>query len=265
LASEAKGRWFDSSRVRQFSAKRMRIPRFYLPLSLQTNQSLELPAETFRHAIQVLRLDAGEPLILFNGEGGEYLARLETVSKRAATALIESHSAVDPESPLHLTLVQAIIKPDKMDFALQKAVELGVTAIQPLLTQRSVVRVGKDRADKKLQHWQGVVQAACEQSGRTCLPWLHPPLVLDEWLGQPAEGSRLILAPGDFPRIQALPDGLPTPLSLLVGPEGGFTDEEVEQSLWAGVTPVSLGPRILRAETASTAALALFQQRYGDL
>lgn len=243
----------------------MRTPRFYLPLPLHTGQQLELPTETFRHAIQVLRLNAGETLSLFNGEGGEYLARLTSVSKRSATALLESHLPSNPESPLHLTLVQAIIKPDKMDFALQKAVELGVATIQPLITQRSVVRISKEQTDKKQAHWQGIVQAACEQSGRTRLPDVATPQTLDDWLATPVSGSRLILAPGEFPRIHALPADLPTPIAVLIGPEGGFSDEEVAQCRQAGVTAVALGPRILRAETASTATLAMLQQRYGDL
>ena len=243
----------------------MRIPRFYVSDALSVGQAFPLPDTTFRHAIQVLRLNVGEPLILFNGTGGEYLAQLTSVSKRTAAITIESHAATDPESPLQLTLVQAIIKPDKMDFALQKAVELGVSTIQPLTTQRSVIRIGKEKADKKMQHWEGIMQAACEQSGRTRLPQLTAPLELDDWLEQPVDGSRLILAPGDFPRINALPLDFPTPISLLIGPEGGFTDEEVALCLQAGVMPVSLGPRILRAETASITALALLQHRYGDI
>ena len=243
----------------------MRIPRFYVSDALSVGQEFPLPDTTFRHAIQVLRLNVGEPLILFNGTGGEYLAQLTSVSKRTAAITIESHAATDPESPLQLTLVQAIIKPDKMDFALQKAVELGVSTIQPLTTQRSVIRIGKEKADKKMQHWEGIMQAACEQSGRTRLPQLTAPLELDDWLEQPVDGSRLILAPGDYPHINALPLDLPTPISLLIGPEGGFTDEEVALCLQAGVMPVSLGPRILRAETASITALALLQHRYGDI
>ena len=243
----------------------MRIPRFYVSDALSVGQAFPLPDTTFRHAIQVLRLNVGEPLILFNGTGGEYLAQLTSVSKRTAAITIESHVATDPESPLQLTLVQAIIKPDKMDFALQKAVELGVATIQPLTTQRSVIRIGKEKADKKMQHWEGIMQAACEQSGRTRLPQLTAPLELDDWLEQPVDGSRLILAPGDYPHINALPLDLPTPISLLIGPEGGFTDNEVALCLQAGVMPVSLGPRILRAETASITALALLQHRYGDI
>lgn len=243
----------------------MRIPRFYVTEPLTVGQEFPLPDTTFRHAIQVLRLNTGEPLILFNGTGSEYQARITSISKRAASALIESFSPLDTESPLHLTLAIAVIKPDKMDFALQKAVELGVTSIQPLITQRSVIRIGKDKTDKKTQHWEGIVQAACEQSGRTRLPAVETPQTLESWLENMAAGTRIILAPGDYPHINALPENLAQPISLLIGPEGGFTDEEVEMCLKAGVTAVSLGPRILRAETASTTALALLQHRYGDL
>lgn len=243
----------------------MRIPRFYTTEPLSVGEELLLPDTTFRHAIQVLRLNAGEPLILFNGTGGEYQARITSVSKRAASVLVEKFSLIDTESPLHLTLVITVIKPDKMDFALQKAVEIGVANIQPLITQRSVIRIGKDKADKKAQHWDGIVQAACEQSGRTRLPTVETPQTLDSWLENSTGGTRIILAPGDYPRIHALPEDLPAPISLLIGPEGGFTDEEVEMCLKAGVTAVSLGPRILRAETASTTALALLQHRYGDI
>lgn len=243
----------------------MRIPRFYVTEALTVGQEFPLPDSTFRHAIQVLRLNTGEPLILFNGEGGEYLARIESVGKRTASALIESFSPVDTESPLHLTLAIAIIKPDKMDFALQKAVELGAACIQPLITQRSVVRVGKEKADKKTQHWEGIVQAASEQSGRARLPIVETPRTLENWLESASTGTRIILAPGDYPRINALPEDLPAPITLLIGPEGGFTDEEVEMCLQAGMTAVSLGPRILRAETASLAALTLLQHHYGDI
>lgn len=243
----------------------MRVPRFYVPQPFAIGQEFTLPDTTFRHAVQVLRLGVDEPLILFNGEGGEYLAQISNVSKRSASVLIDSFSAIDTESPVHLTLVQAVIKPDKMDFALQKAVELGANTIQPLITQRSVVRIGKEQVDKKLQHWEGIVVAACEQSGRTRMPTVQAPLTLERWLETPFVGTRIILAPGDFPRINALSADLPTPIALLIGPEGGFTDEEVQTCVQAGVMPVSLGPRILRAETASSAALTLIQHRFGDL
>ncbi|OQX15178.1 MAG: 16S rRNA (uracil(1498)-N(3))-methyltransferase [Thiothrix lacustris] len=243
----------------------MRVPRFYVPETFGVGQEFTLPDAIFRHAVQVLRLGVDEPLILFNGEGGEYTAHMRNVSKRSASVLIERFSAIDTESTVNLTLAQAMIKPDKMDFALQKAVELGVNTVQPLITQRSVVRVGKEQVDKKLQHWEGIVVAACEQSGRTRMPAVSAPLTLERWLATPVAGTRLLLVPGDFPRINALPLALPPPIALVIGPEGGFTAEEVDACVHAGVMPVSLGPRILRAETASIAALALLQHRFGDL
>lgn len=242
----------------------MRIPRFYCPVALQAPSTLELPDSTYHHAIQVLRLKVGEPLILFNGQtAGEYLAVLETITKRSALVRIESYTAIQSESPFPLTLALAIIKPDKMDFALQKAVELGVTAVQPLLTERSVIRVLKDKQDKKLQHWAGILIAACEQSGRTQIPELKPPLTLDEYLNQPPLGARIILSPT---AQQALGNTLKTAgIEMIIGPEGGFTEEELERCINAGVQAFSLGPRILRAETACISALTLLQYHYGDL
>ena len=243
----------------------MRIPRFYVEQPLTVGDCFTLPEATFRHAIQVLRLSVGESLILFNGEGGDYVAELSSVTKKAAIVQVQSFSPIANESPVAITLAQAIIKPDKMDFALQKAVELGVTTIQPLITQRSVVRISKDQTEKKVQHWQGIVQAACEQSGRIVLPQVLAPVSLDAWLQQAFHGTRLMLGIGDYPRIGALPADLPAPLALVIGPEGGFTEEETAACLAANVQGVSLGQRILRAETASLAALALIQHRFGDL
>lgn len=247
----------------------MRIPRFYTDTPLTTDSTLELPSAVFRHAIQVLRLKVGESLILFNGTGGEYQATLTDVTKRKASARIEYFANTQPESDLHLNLVQAIIKPDKMDFAIQKAVELGVSSIQPLITQRSVVRLGKDKFEKKIKHWQAVAIGACEQSGRTRIPDITPPIALPEWLAntQPKVTS-IILAPGNYPRIGDVTTLQIEPCSqvnLLIGPEGGFTDEEVQTCVQNNVQPVSLGTRILRAETASIAAMSLLQHTYGDL
>lgn len=243
----------------------MRIPRFYTDTPLSTDTTLTLPPAVFRHAIQVLRLKAGEQLILFNGTGGEYQATLTDVAKRTASAHIDLFANTQPESHLHLNLVQAIIKPDKMDFAVQKAVELGASSIQPLITQRSVVRINKGKFDKKVQHWQAVAIGACEQSGRTLIPAIEPPRTLHDWLSSAAKGTSLILAPGDYPRISTLAIDACTQINMLIGPEGGFTDEEVEQCRSQGVQAVSLGTRILRAETASIAVMSLLQHTYGDL
>ncbi|HMT91460.1 16S rRNA (uracil(1498)-N(3))-methyltransferase [uncultured Thiothrix sp.] len=243
----------------------MRIPRFYCPCLLTVEQSLTLPEEVFRHAIQVLRLQVGESLLLFNGEGGEYLANLTEINKRSATVLIQSFDPSERESSLALTLVQALVKPDKMDFALQKAVELGMSAFQPLITQRSVVRTDKEKIEKKLQHWQAVTISACEQSGRTRLPKIYAPQTLDQYLSELSDSTTyLLLAPEstqDLSQVTVRTNHL----AVLIGPEGGFTTEEVEACLAAKMQGIALGKRILRAETASTSVLAILQLLHGDL
>lgn len=243
----------------------MRIPRFYCPTSLAVAQTLSLPDEVFRHAIQVLRLHIDEPLILFNGEGGEYLAKLSEINKRSASVLIQSFDPSQRESPLELSLVQALIKPDKMDFALQKAVELGVRAFQPLITQRSVIRTDKEKLEKKLQHWQAVAISACEQSGRTRIPLIHPPQTLHHYLKNlDSSTSYCILAPDSSQDLRQFTVHT-SKLAALIGPEGGFTEEELALCLAAGMQSISLGSRILRAETASISVLAILQALHGDL
>jgi 16S rRNA (uracil1498-N3)-methyltransferase len=243
----------------------MRIPRFYCPVALSVNSSVILPENTFRHAIQVLRLNVGETLMVFNGEGGEYLASIESITKRGASISIQSYQAGVKESPLNITLAQAIIKPEKMDFALQKAVELGVSTIQPLFTERSVVRLNKESLEKKHNHWQGIIIAACEQTGRCLIPLLKTSLYLEDYLAEATHTPRLILVPGDYPKIKQLTQPEQNSLELLIGPEGGFSEEEIILSLQAGLKPISLGSRILRAETATLTSLVLLQQQFGDL
>lgn len=244
----------------------MRIPRFYCPLELATAPTLTLPDEIFRHAIQVLRLQVGENLILFNGQGGEYLAQLAAVEKRSATVIIQSFEPNERESPLELSLVQALLKPDKMDFALQKAVELGISRFQPLITQRSVVRTDKEKLEKKLQHWQAVATGACEQSGRTRLPYIATPQTLTQYLSTlESTTTYLILAPASAQTLQQISLNNTNKIAVLIGPEGGFTDQEVETCLNSGMQGISLGQRILRAETASTSVVALLQLLKGDL
>ncbi|CAA6800929.1 MAG: Ribosomal RNA small subunit methyltransferase E (EC, partial [uncultured Thiotrichaceae bacterium] len=186
-----------------------------------------------------------------------------------ASASILAFDPIERESSLHLTLVQSIIKPDKMDLTIQKCVELGVSSIRPMISQRSVVRIGRDKLDKKLNHWQAIAINACEQSGRTRIPTILPPLSFDEWLAAPAKDNeiRLMLMPGDYPRMNTLPDSLPEKphISLMIGPEGGFTDDEVATCQQYNITTLSLGPRILRAETAAITVTSLLQQSFGDL
>ncbi len=253
----------------------MKISRFFQQCDMYIGEELALSAENHRHAIQVLRLKIDQNLILFNGYGGEYQAKLILADKRKSRVLIESFDPITRESPLITTLVLATIKPDKMDFAIQKAVELGVSIIQPVYTKRSVVNIKENRLDKKMQHWQGVIIAACEQSGRTAIPALYMPKTIEAFLQKVSDDKKCIaMLLGEHPKINTL-DGFDKNLenihekkraiTLMVGPEGGFTDEEEQAMLMKDVTPISFGGRILRAETAVIAGLTACQQHWGDL
>ena len=243
----------------------MRIPRFYINQSLEAGLNLALPDDIHRHAIQVLRLKAGEMLILFNGAGGEYLAKLTSAERRRSKVMIVSFDAINRESPLDITLALAMIKQDKMDFAIQKAVEMGVQKIQPLYTNRSVIKLKANRLEKKLTHWEGIIKAACEQSGRTSIPSLLAPNSLPLWLQQPCSALKIAMLPGQYPSISELDASENQRISLIVGPEGGFSDHEVDLLLASDVKGIQFGPRILRAETAVIAGIALCQQQWGDL
>lgn len=244
----------------------MKISRFYQEGNFKVGQELELSSVNHRHAVQVLRLKLKDPLIFFNGKGGEYLARLVQADKRKSCAVIESFDSVSRESSLLTTLVLATIKPEKMDFAIQKAVELGVSVIQPIYTKRSVIKIKANRLEKKMQHWQGVIIAACEQSGRTIIPVLNEPQTLEHCLLECSSGYCIAMLPGSHLKIVEL-DNVDTGagLSLFIGPEGGFTTEEEQMMLDKGLLPISFGSRILRAETATIAGLTACQQRWGDL
>jgi 16S rRNA (uracil1498-N3)-methyltransferase len=179
--------------------------------------------------------------------------------------MVVSFSGVDRESPLITTLALAMIKADKMDFAIQKAVEMGVNFIQPLYTKRSVVTLKANRQEKKLAHWQGVIKAACEQSGRTVIPQLSVPMTLESWLNHSSTALRLVMLPNHSPQMKSLDAIEPKHVALMVGPEGGFTEQEVDLLLSFDVTAIQFGARILRAETAAIAGLSLCQQQWGDL
>ena len=242
----------------------MPTPRFYCPILLEPGHRVGLSANAATHACRVLRLRAGDAITLFNGDGHDYACRLSEVGKNAASAEVLARSAVNRESPLRIMLAQAISAGERMDFTIQKAVELGVAAIQPIASQRSVVKLAGERADKRREHWQNVAHAACEQSGRAVVPQVAAPLAFANWLAAlPSHDLRLTLSP-EAP--MALPQ-LPPPtgeICLLVGPEGGLTPEEIDLAAAHGFTPVRLGPRILRTETAALATLATIQTLWGD-
>ena len=220
--------------------------------------------EAAHHALRVLRLRRGDEVILFDGSGGEWPGRLCGEGRGLQVELGEWRS-VEREAALAVTLAQALPGADKMDWVVQKAVELGVARIQPLAAQRSVVRLAGERAEKRRAHWQQVTIAACEQCGRNRMPLLAPLLPLPDYLVQAGEpgGLRLLLAPQGGRQLSALPR--PTgPVTLLVGPEGGFDEGEEQAARLAGFQPVTLGPRVLRAETAGLAAIAAAMALWGD-
>jgi len=242
--------------------------RFHCPRDLAPGARLALPAEAAHHAIRVLRLKSGDPIGLFDGEGHEFSARIATIEGGTVWVAVEAAATSDREPPLKLVLLQGISSGERMDYTVQKAVELGVAEIWPLLAERSVVRLDRERAEKRRLHWQRVVIAACEQSGRSRVPPVHAPLRLADWLAtwraqRQGNERALLLSPTGEPRLAALgePQG---PVILLAGPEGGFTEAEAAAARHQGFLPVRLGPRILRTETAALAALAAVQALWGD-
>ena len=248
----------------------MSFPRFYstepLAAALSANPRVNLSENAARHASRVLRLRIGEDLVLFDGAGGEYVARIATVDRdRVAVDLLEWRD-VECESPISLTLVQALQSGEKMDMTVQKAVELGVLHIVPVSSRRSVVRLEGERALRRVEHWRGVAVAACEQCGRNRVPDVSMLQGLDCWLGNaPEQGVlRLMLAPGAAQSLDSIVPVQGAKIDLLIGAEGGLAPDELAMATAVGFTSVRLGPRILRTETAGLAALAAIQCLWGD-
>lgn len=243
----------------------MSHPRICVTQPLHSGAALDLPEQAMRHVVHVLRMNPGEPLIIFNGEGGEFDATLEAVTKRGATVRVRAFRNVNRESPLHVTLAQAVAKSEHMDYSIQKAVELGVFEIVPLLTERSVVRLTPERWERKLEHWQGVAASACEQCGRNRIPKILPVAEMLDWVPHSNKNAmKLVLSPRADRSLRTLPAGS-KPVVLLVGPEGGLSDVEINLAELNGFHGMTLGPRILRTETAGVVALAVVQALWGDL
>lgn len=239
-------------------------PRLFHPGALSVGTRTTLTPEAGRHAVRVLRLEPGAECTLFNGDGHPYHGVLETTDAEPQV-LITRAGPPDPVPPLRITLGQAVARGDRMDFALQKAVELGAEAIVPLFTARTVVRLDGSRLQKRIAHWQGVIRAACEQSGRNRLPALHPPASLHTWLKEPPSGLKLLLDPEDGAPARSLVPPRDGRVTLLIGPEGGLDETEHAAAVARGFRSLWLGPRVLRAETAPLAALAVLQGLWGDL
>lgn len=242
----------------------MRIPRIYLPLELSSNQPIELTDHAFQHAVKVLRMKQNTKLIVFDGKGHEYFALLKQVNKK--NAFIEIQDKIDnkTESNLHIHLGLGISKGERMDFAIQKAVELGVTEITPLFTEHCVVNLNEKRIKKRLQHWQGIIISACEQSGRNILPVLNTSITLMKWSDSINEIC-LVFDPVATTSIkQVKPDN--DSINLVIGPEGGLSSNEItELEKKTFFHSIKFGPRILRTETAALSAITAIQVLWGDL
>lgn len=240
----------------------MRITRIYTTQKLHSNSLVELESEASHHLARVLRLGVGDRVILFDGSGGEYPGEISAVDKKYVCVITGSHLHKDCESPLNIHLGIAISRGERMDWIVQKSTELGVTALTPLLTEHTGVKLAGDRADKKIQHWQHVAISACEQSGRNRPPLVHPLLPLDVWLASTVAKRKFVL----HHRASSAGTGeAPDSIALLVGPEGGLSDSEIEAAVQAGYAALSLGPRVLRTETAPLAAIAILQGYWGDM
>jgi len=239
--------------------------RFYTPSPLALGASVQLSESAAAHATRALRLNVGDDVILFNGDGFNYSCTLTDIKKNGVTAVVNSATAVHNESPLNITLVQAISSGDRMDFTIQKAVELGVKNIQPVSSKRSVVKLSAERAEKRTEHWQNIAISACEQSGRTYVPKVLAPTSLEQWLSKnpSANSTRILLNPIGAVRLTEItkPTG---EIQLLIGAEGGLSQEEIDLATTHGFQSIVLGPRILRTETAALTAIAAMQLAWGD-
>ena len=237
------------------------VPRFYADQALRPGGTCRLAEDAAHHAIHVLRLGAGEEVVLFNGQGGEYAARIASVERLKVDIDVLAHRAIERESPLRIALVQGVSSGERMEFTIRKAVELGVAEIQPVLAASSVARPRGERAAARQAHWQKIAVAACEQCGRNRVPLVHP--VSDVYAVKPDGGVKILLSPrSELAFSKAARGG--TSFTLAAGPEAGFDEKEEAALVRAGFVPARLGPRVLRTETAALAALAALSALQGD-
>lgn len=239
--------------------------RFYTSERLSSGAIVQLPLTAATHAVRVLRMVVGDRCVVFNGDGYDYLCEIISIHKQHVKVKIGSSSIVETESPLNITLLQGISSGDRMDYTIQKAVELGVKHIQPINTDRSVVKLTGDRVEKRVLHWQGIANSACEQCGRAFVPKVSAPLTLSQWLSEHplTTQSRILLNPEGAKRLAEL-NSPSEEIQLLIGAEGGLSPKEIEMATANNFQSVILGPRILRTETAALAAIASMHNQWGD-
>lgn len=240
------------------------MTRIYQPISLAIQQKIRLDDQAAHHLVRVLRAKIGDDLILFNGQGGEYSAVISHIDKKKVEVDVLDFIPREVESPVRIHLAQGVARGEKMDFVVQKAVELGVAHITPLISERCNVRLDSEREEKRLQHWRAITISACEQSGRNRLPPISPMIAFKDWVSTVQADLKFVLSPhveNKLP-INQLPAN--ATVLLLIGPEGGLSEEEVSSAIQRGFLPLNLGPRVLRTETATIAAITALQLRYGD-
>jgi 16S rRNA (uracil1498-N3)-methyltransferase len=242
----------------------MREPRIFVDCDLQEDSELILRAETAHYLATVLRRKTGQTIHLFNGKGADYSASIQSISKKEVRVQLGSAKQSNTESPLQITLLQGISRAQHMDYTLQKAIELGVYRIVPVFTEFGNLRLDDSRAQKKWQHWQKIIVSACEQSGRSYVPELAQPQSLSAALAAENNTLKVILHPAEGLSLRAITPA-PQSLSILAGPEGGFSDAELEQAIAQSFQSVLMGPRVLRTETAAVAALSICQSLWGDM
>ena len=243
----------------------MRLTRIFVPQTLTVGAQIVLPAQAGAHLTRVLRLEPGAPLTLFNGEGGEYAATLSPANGKQCLARVSRHDHIERESPLAVTLLQGIARGERMDLIVQKATELGVALIVPLLTERSVVKLDAKQRERKREHWQAIANSACEQCGRNRVPLIAAPLALGDSLADlAADARRCLLAADAGATLAGVVAQSRQPVVLLIGPEGGLAENEQEFARVQGFVGCRLGPRVMRTETAGLAALAVLQTVAGD-
>lgn len=243
-----------------------RLSRIHVDASLAKDTRIALPDAAAAHLLRVLRLGVGDTCVLFNGDGFDYVANIASISRQVAEVNVVDVRAIDKESPLRVTLVQALARGEKMDWIIQKATELGVSAIRPIITERTEVKLDSERADRRLAHWRAVAIAACEQCGRARVPGISEPSPLHRYVASvDPEALMLMLDPDGEITLRTLPIAQARAIELAIGPEGGLSERDRMQLTTAGFVGLRLGPRILRTETAGIAALAALQSACGDM
>lgn len=242
----------------------MRIPRIYQPFPLEEGSIITLTPEAVHHLIHVLRLSVHDPLTIFNGQGGEFSAEISKIEKKKLFAIIKKFQNIERESPLKIHLGQGISRGEKMDFSIQKSVELGITRITPIITERCSIKLSDERWQKRMERWKNIIINACEQCGRNTIPTIEPITTLSDWFKQTQATLKLLLSPQSEKTLDQLtkPTG---EIALLIGPEGGLSEKENQQAQDCGFQELRIGNRILRTETATLTAISILQSRWGDL